>query len=149
MVAHGAAGYPGSMRDHPPSNIYPSLTYADAEAAIEFLCRAFGFEKRLVVPREDGGVLHSELTLGTGLVMASSPKPEQGREAPNPDARSHALCVRIDDPDAHYERAKAEGARILMEPVDEEYGARGYMAADPEGHVWFFATYSPGEWWDK
>ena len=39
--------------------------------------------------------------------------------------------------------------RAADESVDEEYGARGYMAADPEGHVWFFSNYSPGEWWDK
>ena len=136
-------------REHLPSNIFPSLTYADAHAAIEFLCRAFGFEQRLVVPREDGGVLHSELTLGTGLVMVSSPKADQGRVAPDPDTRSHALCVRVDDPDAHFARAEAQGARILMGLVDEEYGARGCMAADPEGHVWFFSTYSPGEWWER
>jgi uncharacterized glyoxalase superfamily protein PhnB len=63
-----------------PSDIHPCLTYADASAAIEWLCRAFGFSKRLVVPGLDGTVRHSELSLGTGVVMVSSPG--LGRQPP-------------------------------------------------------------------
>jgi len=136
------------MTERLPSSIYPSLTYADARAAIEWLCEAFGFEERLIVPNEDGGVMHSELQLGDGVVMVSSPKPEQDRVAPTPNAgTSYTLCVRVDDPDAHHARAKAAGATIVMELVDEEYGARGYMAADLEGYRWYFSDYSPGKWW--
>lgn len=140
------------MTDRLPANIYPSLTYADAHAAIDFLCQAFGFERRLLVPNDDGGVLHSELTLGDGCVMVSSPKPEQNRVAPRGDGLSHTTSVRLDDPsevDPHCERARGAGARILREPMDESYGARGYMAADPEGHVWYFGTYSPGAYWES
>ena len=52
--------------------------------------------------------------------------------------------------DAHYERAKAAGAEITEEPVDQEYGERRYTVRDPEGHKWFFATQTrrvaPEEW---
>jgi len=129
-------------------DIHPSLTYADAPAAIEFLCRAFGFERKLFVPGEDGAVMHSELLFGTSVVMVSSPKPADGRRAPSElGGTSAALSLRIDDPDAHFERAKAAGARIVRELRDEEYGGRGYMAADPEGYLWYFGTYRPGAWW--
>ena len=37
-----------------PQNIYPVLRYRDAHAAIEFLCRAFGFERNAVYESEDG-----------------------------------------------------------------------------------------------
>ena len=132
------------------SNLFPSLTYADAPGAIEWLCRAFGFTPRLVVPGPVGRVVHSELSLGQGVVMISSPKPEQGRAAPLRGAsRSHALSVHVDDPDEHCERARAAGARILREPTDEEHGGRGYMAADPEGHLWYFGSYRPGEHWGE
>jgi uncharacterized glyoxalase superfamily protein PhnB len=131
-----------------PSNLYPSLTYDDAPAAIEWLCRAFGFEKRLVVPGPDGRIVHSELSLGPGVVMVSSPKPEYGRVGPrSQQGASAALCVQVDDPDGHCARARAAGARILRELHDEDYGARGYMAADPEGHAWYFGTYRPGAFW--
>ncbi len=131
-----------------PSNIYPTLSYDDAPAAIEWLCRAFGLTKRLVVPGPDGTVMHSELSLGPGVIMVSSSRPDKGRVSPRSLPAVHqALCVRIDDPDAHYVRAKAAGAAILQELRDEEYGSRGYMAKDPEGNHWYFGTYRPGAYW--
>ena len=42
--------------------------------------------------------------------------------------------VRVADAKAHCERARAHGARIVLEPVDFEYGERQYDAADPAGH---------------
>jgi uncharacterized glyoxalase superfamily protein PhnB len=133
-----------------PSNIYPSLTYDDAAAAIAWLCRAFGFEKRFVAEGPDGRVMHSELTFGPGVIMVSSAKPEQHRVGPRiADVANQALCVRVEDVDAHYARAKGAGAAITRELRDEEYGSRGYMAADPEGHVWYFGTYDPGEYWES
>ena len=60
--------------------IYPSLSYDDAPAAIEWLCRAFGFQKRLVVPGPGGTVLHSELSYGSDVViMVGSSKPRRRR----------------------------------------------------------------------
>ena len=64
-----------------PSDIHPSLRYDEAPAAIEWLCRAFGFPKRFVVGGPDNRVEHPELSLGTGVVMVSSPsKSELFRE---------------------------------------------------------------------
>jgi uncharacterized glyoxalase superfamily protein PhnB len=130
-------------------DVYPGLTYDDAAAAVEWLRRAFGFKTRLVVPGEGGRIEHSELTLGKAVVMVSSPKPDMGMVSPRgPSSVSQVLSVRIDDPDAHYARAKAAGATILRELTDEDYGSRGYMARDPEGHLWYFGTYRPGGYWD-
>lgn len=133
-----------------PSDIHPSLTYDDAPAAIEWLCRAFGFTRRFVVPGPDGRVEHSELSLGTGVVMVSSPKPEDRRVSPKALAGvAQALSVFVPDPDAHHEAAVAAGARIVRPLRTEEYGARGYGALDPEGHVWYFGNYRPGEYWES
>src|SRR6185295_6933677 len=128
--------------------VYPSLTYADAPGAIDWLCRAFGFTKRLVVPEEGGRIVHSELSFGEAVVMVSSPKPDQKRVAPGDlPGTSQALSLHVADPDAHYARAKAAGAVIMRELRDEEYGARGYEARDPEGHIWYFGNYRPGGYW--
>lgn len=130
------------------SDVHPSLSYDDAPAAIEWLCRAFGFTKRFVVAEPDGSVRHSELSLGNGVIMVGSSRPEVGRVSPRRLTAVHqALSVRVDDPDAHYARAKAAGATILQELRDEDYGSRGYMASDPEGHQWYFGTYRPGAYW--
>jgi len=130
-------------------DVYPSLSYDDAPAAIEWLCRAFGFKKRFVVPGPDGTITHSELAFGTVVIMVSTSRPEAGRISPRRlPAVNQAICVRIDDPDAHYERAVAAGAIIIEGLKDEEYGSRGYMAKDPEGHLWYFGTYRPGAHWE-
>jgi len=129
-------------------DVYPSLTYDDARAAIDWLCEAFGFTPRLVVPGPDRRIEHSELTLGEAVVMVSSPKPEMGRVSQKGlSGVSQALSIRVDYPDAHCRQAKAAGAAIIRDLRDEEYGSRGYMAKDPEGHVWYFGTYRPGAHW--
>ena len=138
------------MQDEPvPSNIYPALTYDDAPAAIAWLCRAFGFQKRLVVPGPDGSVRHSELSLGPGVIFVSSPRPDEARMGPRGLPGLHQiLSVRVDDPDAHFASAVAAGAEILTELRDEEHGSRGYTARDPEGQRWYFGTYRPGAYWE-
>ena len=137
-------------QESPHGDIYASLTYDDAPAAIEWLCRVFGFTKRLVIPGLNGTIAHSELSLGAGVIMVSSTKPEMKRVGPRGLAGvSHALCVRVDDPDIHFARASAEGAKIMQGLKDEEYGSRGYMAQDLEGGIWYFGTYRPGSYWEK
>jgi uncharacterized glyoxalase superfamily protein PhnB len=46
------------------ATVIPCLRYRDAPAAIEWLCRALGFEKHLVVPNQDGTIAHAQLSLG-------------------------------------------------------------------------------------
>jgi uncharacterized glyoxalase superfamily protein PhnB len=130
-------------------NFYPCFCYADAPRAIEFLERAFGFRRRLVVPGPGGTVMHSELEFEGGVIMVSSPKSERHWVAPAGQGRSASVCVRVADPDAHCARAKAAGALITQPLKDEDYGSRGYIAQDPEGNEWYFGTYVPGAHWDK
>jgi uncharacterized glyoxalase superfamily protein PhnB len=116
-------------------NIYPVLRYADAEAALEWLGRAFGF-KELVVHRggEDskGPIQHVEMSLGPGIVMFGPGDP-----------REHGIYVAVEDADAHHEQAKAAGAEITREIEDTDYGSREYTARDLEGNVWSFGTFRP------
>jgi PhnB protein len=118
--------------------IAPYLLYEDGAAAIDFLTKAFGFEE--VMRMEDGGVVnHAELRLGDDSVMLGDPGDDYTSPR-NADHRSALVHVYVDDVDAHYERAKAAGAEIVMEPTDQEYGDRRYDAMDPEGQFWSFAT---------
>lgn len=48
------------------ATIIPTLRYRDARAAIDWLARAFGFEARLVVPGEGGGIAHAQLRFAPG-----------------------------------------------------------------------------------
>ena len=47
------------------------------------------------------------------------------------------VLVHVADVDAHYARARREGATILSEPEDGPPGRR-YRAEDIEGHRWMF-----------
>lgn len=130
------------------TTIIPALRYGDAAAAIEWLCKAFGFEKHLVVPGENGTIVHAQLVLGDAMVMLGSarnndygwlsalPKEIGGKV-------TQSAYMIVPDADAHYRRAKAAGAEIVLDIKDEDYGGRGYSCRDPEGHLWNFGTYDP------
>ena len=116
----------------------PTIRYTDAPAAIDFLERAFGFERKAVYG--DGDVIHhAELTCGRGMVMLGS----TGRGDPQFDTRKSSAYVIVADPDAVHDRAKAAGAEITRELQDTDYGSREFSATDPEGNVWSFGTYDP------
>jgi uncharacterized glyoxalase superfamily protein PhnB len=123
--------------EYPP--ITPYLYYEDAGAAMDWLVKAFGFEERMRMEKDQGRVGHGELELNGGLVMVG--EPGSGYESPSKrGGRSTAgVNVYVDDVDAHFERAKAAGAKINEEPADQDFGDRRYIAEDLEGHDWFFA----------
>ncbi|MHB8382314.1 MAG: VOC family protein [Candidatus Binataceae bacterium] len=132
------------------AGIIPAMRYRNAPAAIEWLCKALGFEKHLVVPADHNRVAHAQLTYGNAMIMLSSDRDgEFDRLMKHPDqiggAVTQSVYVIVPDADVHYARAKASGAKILLELVDQDYGGRGYTCADPEGHVWSFGTYDPWE----
>lgn len=125
-------------------NVFPCLRYRDAPAAIDWLERAFGFTRGLVVPDGAGGVAHAQLRLGDGMVMLGSVRGGEGDAVSRAlDATRGATYVRVADVEAHCSRAVAAGATILAAPNDTEYGAREYAALDPEGHFWSFGSYDP------
>lgn len=126
-------------------NVYPFMSYKDAPAAIEFLCKAFGFEKKAVYANEDGSIAHAELNLGSGIVMLGTEKhSELGLRSSNGlGFVTQGVYIAIEDTDAHFAGAKAAGAEVVMEPTDRDYGSRDYSVRDPEGHLWSFGTYRP------
>ena len=125
----------------PYQRIIPMLVYEDAPAAIEFLCRAFGFEERFRLPMPDGKIGHAELVYDDNVVMLASQFPEMGLVSPKelPALHAQVHCY-VDDVDAHHARAVEAGATITAAVEDQFYGDRNYRAVDPEGTRWIFAT---------
>jgi len=120
-------------------NIFPALRYKDGHAAIDWLVRAFGFEKHVVFDTPGGDVAHAELRLGISAFGLSS-----GNQPPNENPWTHVrqgIYVRVDDVDGLHDRAKAAGAAIALPPKDQDYGARDFSVRDLEGHLWSFGTY--------
>ncbi len=132
------------------ATIIPCMRYRDAPAAIEWLCRAFGFDKQLVVPNSDGTVAHAQLGYGNGMIMLGSVfDTEFGRLMKQPtqigNFVTQSAYLVVQDADLVYERALKAGAEIVLDLKDEEYGGRGFTCRDPEGHIWSIGTYDPWE----
>jgi uncharacterized glyoxalase superfamily protein PhnB len=124
--------------------IFPILRYNNARAAIRWLCEAFGFVELFSVPESGDYVRHAQLKLGTNIIMLGSVRVEDGMKSPQTlGAATQAICVYVENPDAHFERAHAAGATIAAPPSDSDFGARGYHVLDLEGHPWTFGTFHP------
>lgn len=122
--------------------IFPILRYSDARAAIRWLRTAFGFVELFCVPESGPYVRHARLKLGANMIMLGSVRPDDNIASPQAlGAATQMLAVY--DPDAHFERARAAGARILAPPNDTDFGSREYHVLDFEGHPWTFGTFRP------
>jgi uncharacterized glyoxalase superfamily protein PhnB len=131
-------------------NVIPTLRYRDAPGALDWLCRAFGFERHLVVPGEAGTIAHAQLTFGNGMIMLGSARDDDFGRLQKPPAEAggvgtQSAYVIVADADIHYRRAVDAGAVVVRDIQDEDYGGRGYSCHDPEGHLWSFGTYDPWE----
>lgn len=129
--------------------VVPMLSYENCPAALEWLARAFGFRERVRAPERDGRIGHAEMETEHGLVMlASGPAGYQSPATRSTEYKGirewlmvpwviDGVLVYVDRIDAHYERARNAGAKILSPPEDAPYG-RLYRAEDLEGHRWMF-----------
>jgi uncharacterized glyoxalase superfamily protein PhnB len=120
-------------RSIPRSAVIPVLIYPDVREAVAWLSGAFGFAERVRI----GENHRSQLAFGDGAVIVGEVRHD--RRPPRPGEVTHSVVVRLDAVDAHCERARAHGAKIVMEPRDFEYGERQYTAEDPAGHQWTFS----------
>jgi len=131
-------------RSIPSATVVPVLIYPDVREAVAWLTAAFGFAERVKIGEDH----RSQMRAGDGAVIIGDVRGD--RRPPRPGEATHSVMVRVDDARAHCEHARASGARILMEPVDFEYGERQYTAEDPFGHQWTFSEtlrdVAPEEW---
>jgi uncharacterized glyoxalase superfamily protein PhnB len=123
--------------DYP--TVFPTLSYDDADAALEFLTTAFGGEQHAVYREETGAIHHAEVRLGNGIVMFGSARDDVAATR----GASGGVYVVVQEPDAHCARARSAGAEIVRDLHDEPYGSREFSARDPEGNMWHFGTYQP------
>jgi uncharacterized glyoxalase superfamily protein PhnB len=119
----------------------PSVIYKDSRTALKWLQDSFAFDPSEVLTDSKDNIVHAEMTHDDGVIMigsefaswAKSPASVGGSNTQRVHVR---LTAGIDE---HCERARRAGARIVMEPADQFYGDRTYMAVDHEGHHWTFS----------
>ncbi len=132
---------------HP--DIIPMLTYENGTAAMEWLCRVFGFTEKTRWTDREGKLTHGEITMGGGMIMLANgnidyQSPLQHRQSCSQCAKWYSVqyiingvLVYVDDVQAHFENSGKRGARILSDLEFGEPGSR-YRVEDLEGQRWMF-----------
>ena len=80
------------------------------------------------------------------IMLASARDDEFGKFQKTPAAlggTTQSPYIIVADADEVYERAVANGAKVIMPVADQDYGGRVFSCRDPEGHIWSFGTYDP------
>jgi PhnB protein len=117
--------------------LYPFLSVRDVSAAVDFYVRAFGAVEegeRLVAP--DGPQV-AVLRVGSQHLGVATEAPDLGTPSPETiSATTVRISLEVDDPDAVYAKAVAEGATAMFPMADQPYGMRQGRIVDPFGHHW-------------
>lgn len=141
-------------RSIPRCTVIPELGYPDIGEAIDWLCDTFGFTLRLRIADH-----RAQLNVGDGAVVLIEQPADEGGESGDssngaePRYRGglvHSVMIRVEDVDAHHERASQRGARILRPPADHPYGEKQYTTLDFVGRSWTFSQsivdVAPEDW---
>ena len=121
-------------RSVPPATVVPMLVYPDVRSAVEWLSTMFGFVEQTRI----GESHRAQMSIGAdGAMIVADVRGEQ--LPPHDGVVTHVIRVRVEDVDAHYERARSRGARVLESPTDREYGERDCTFEDLAGHRWQFS----------
>jgi uncharacterized glyoxalase superfamily protein PhnB len=136
-------------RSVPTDAVLPHVTYQNVADALTWLTMTFGFTEHYRYGDPGKPVSGAQMHLGNAWIMlhsarAGSASPAQAGHA------TQSLTVFVDDVDAHFDRAKSAGAKIVEDLHETVYGERQYGVEDLEGHHWLFSQHardvSPDEW---
>ncbi len=133
------------------ARIIPSLSYRDAKLAIKWLCETFAFEENAVYENEEGKIAHAQLTYRGNMIMLGSADSgsdfskliKHPKEIEGFVTQSVYIIIDDNEIDEHFDRAKSNGAEIIIALQNEDYGGKNYTCRDLEGHIWNFGSYDP------
>jgi uncharacterized glyoxalase superfamily protein PhnB len=136
-------------RSVPADVVLPHITYQNVADALVWLPKAFGFTEHYRYGEPGGRVEGAQMHLGDAWIMLNSARSGSASPA-QVGYQTQSLTVFVDDVDAHFERAKSAGVKIVEDLHETVYGERQYGAEDLEGHHWLFSRHardvSPDEW---
>lgn len=127
----------------PTPTVWMTFQAFDANAMIDYLVRTFGFIATAVYranPDDPGSVvLHAQLDWpeGGGVMFGDNPDSGAWHQQPG-TAGGYVVTDRVQDV---YRQATAQGATIIRELNETDYGSTEFAVRDPEGNLWSFGTY--------
>ncbi|GAA3995672.1 VOC family protein [Allokutzneria multivorans] len=130
-----------------PATLHTYLSYRDANAALRWLERAFGFETTAEFPDDKGGVAHAELRReDVAIIVFSDDGAGYDRSELRGPTTGHGLYVSLpseDAVDAVFATAVARGATEVWKPEKSQWNYR-CRVLDLEGYEWTFGIHVPG-----
>jgi uncharacterized glyoxalase superfamily protein PhnB len=136
-------------RSVPTETVLPHLTYQNVADALAWLTAAFGFAEHYRYGEEDGRISGAQLHLDEAWIMLRSARAGEASPA-QLGHQTQSLTVFVENVDAHFDRARSAGAKIVEDLNETAYGERQYGVEDLEGHHWLFSKHvrdvSPDEW---
>lgn len=114
--------------------VTPYLVVKGANNLISFLKQAFDAKEEVRMDRENGEVMHAEITIGDSRIMLSDASDQLAPTIAN-------IFLYMPDTDAYYKKAISAGGTSSMEPADQFYGDRMGGVKDQFGNTWWIATH--------
>jgi PhnB protein len=111
------------------------LAVENVAASIDFLERAFGFSRGVVLAEAGGPPRYAEMRHGSSVVMLVR-KGDQTAAT----GGTGALYTYVGDVDRLAARARDAGAGVT-DAEDKPWGDRVAMVTDPDGYRWMLATF--------
>lgn len=122
-------------------SVTPYLVIDGAQSAIEWYARAWGASETMRLPMGDK-IGHAEMRIGNSIVMLADEFPDMGILGPRArGGPTSSLLLYVEDVDAAFAKAVAEGAIAERPPEDQFWGDRMGTLLDPFGHRWSVATH--------
>jgi PhnB protein len=112
--------------------VFPYFIVSDPERFITFLKNVFD-AKEIGRTVRDGQIANARIRIGTSSLMVSGGGADF---KPTPAA----YYVYVEDADATYSKALAQGATKISEPRDMPYEDRQGGVTDPFGNLWWIST---------
>jgi len=116
------------------TQLMPYLILKNTNGFRKFMAETFDCTEQLIVPADDGSVMHGELRVGDAVIMFA----EAGGPFPLMNA---GMFIYVDNADTTYKKALAAGAVTVkgQEPSDKDYG-RACGVTDPFGNTWWITS---------
>ena len=120
------------------------LAVNDPDETISFYENILGFKTVAKMGHEDGGKPYwFEVKRDSVWLMFTWSPPhdhEPGEEHSHDPALSGALYINVDDADALYAEAEANGAKFDQAPTTQPYDMRDFSLQDPNGYLLIFGS---------
>ena len=122
--------------------VFPYFFVKDADRFVTFLKNVFDAVEvgRTVIP--SGRIANARIRIGTSTFMVSEADPEQFGPT------TAAYYIYVEDADATFVKALANGATKMFEPMNMPYQDRQGGVTDPFGNVWWISTHLVPEGYD-